>query len=566
MFVGLKLPFLRYQCSLILLLILLLTPFPLRAAEKTYIFNPGEIINDIHYPVNMQYKYDVHDVYSILTLRATEAKLDPNKTILIYPLPNQADQIEKRLQEEQTSYAERVSKKEIIPEARTVLVPIHINNAHWVGLIIKLNEYNKILNIQYTDSLGDSIFEDSIPDEIRSPIKKVYGKEICIENLMLSRQTDGMADGILVVENLISAAQKNFNLEIIHEELTKLIRNHHINLLELFQPALQFNIKQKDANREYSINETKTGRIIFLLGTSTAGKSSIADYLKNKAQLKNRELVIVSSDSVGILQMLYSYLRYAPSKLNFLHHYLTNEEIFSIVMNPEPPATTVNKMNITAEEKTDIQAILDELRMNEAIIKQKFYSRSQSPYFYSLPILSTLLTGKTIIADAIYPDEFLQSMASTLLSYNMDTVIVYCPPKQLMERLYKRNEAAFELKHFNSSRLGTFPLEQYTQLYEPTVIATQAIDNLTLADIEIPQTIPNMYKKIFIHIKQLPVSYDENQWAEIADLMQCTFGLHTNEDRTWIKPTYNYRLVVNTAQDSAEKCGERILSELHILE
>jgi hypothetical protein len=157
-------------------------------------------------------------------------------------------------------------------------------------------------------------------------------------------------------------------------------------------------------------------------------------------------------------------------------------------------------------------------------------------------------------------------MTSTLLSYNMDTVIVYCPPKQLMERLYERNEAAFELKHFNSSRLGTFPLEQYTQLYKPTVIATQAIDNLTLADIEIPQTIPDMYKKFFIHMKQLPVSYDENQWPEVADLMQCTFGLHTNKDRTWIKPTYNYRLVVNTAQDSAERCGERILTELHILE
>ncbi len=566
MFVGLKLPFLRYQCSLILLLILLLTPFPLRAAEKTYIFNPGKTINDIHYPVNMRYKYDVNDVDSILMLRATETKLDPNKTILIYPLPNQADQIEKRLQEEQTSYAERVSKNEIIPETRTILVPIHINNAHWVGLIIKLNEYNKILSIQYTDSLGDSIFEDSIPNEIRSSIKKVYGEEICIENLMLSRQTDGMADGVLVVENLISAAQDHFNVELIHEELTELTRNHHINLLERFQPNLQFNIKQKNANKEYSINEEKTARMIFLLGTSTAGKSSIADYLKNKALFKNRELVIVSSDSVGILQALYSYLRYAPSKLNFLHRYLTNEEIFGVVMNPELPATIVNKMNITAKEKVDIQAILDELRTNEATIKQKFYSRSQSPCFYSLPILSALLAGKTIIADVLYPDEFLQVMTSTLLSYNMDTVIVYCPPKQLMERLYERNKAAFELKHFNSSRLGAFPLEQYTQLYEPTVIATQAIDNLTLADIEIPQTIPDMYKKFFIHMKQLPISYNENQWPEIADLMQCTFGLHTNEDRTWIKPTYKYRLVVNTAQDSAERCGERILTELHILE
>src|SRR3990170_5787795 len=187
---------------------------------------------------NMNYEYEDQDIDALILLRAQEVGLDLSRTVLLAPLDNMTDQLEIQLMDE----LER--NREI--GARIILVPINLNNIHWVGLVVRLNEENQVVRIQYIDPRGESTSEEGIPAEIKMALEVVYKRRMYIENLLLLRQTDGTACGALTVENLLRIAQGSVDTEIVHEETTRRIRNHHINLLEQFRPDLQFNYRQKN--------------------------------------------------------------------------------------------------------------------------------------------------------------------------------------------------------------------------------------------------------------------------------------------------------------------------------
>lgn len=202
--------------------------------------NSTEVIDGIANDVNMYYEYDDVDINVLLLLRAQEEGLDLDGIILMPPLDNTGSQIAEQLQEENMRYRERVLAGEE-PVARTILIPVNLYNIrHWVGLVIKLDTQNRVLQIQYIDPLGNSTFEESIPEKIREALRTLYG-EVHIDNVLLLRQTDGAACGVLTVENLVRAAQGHIDTEVAHENLTRQIRNHHIDLLDRYRPDLRTN-------------------------------------------------------------------------------------------------------------------------------------------------------------------------------------------------------------------------------------------------------------------------------------------------------------------------------------
>ena len=188
--------------------------------------------------INMDYEYEDLDVDSLLLLRAQEVGLDLTRTVLVAPLDNMIEELELQLRLE-------LERNKVVG-ARTILIPINSNNTHWVGVVIKLDEFNRALQIQYIDPLGTSAFESDIPCEIRAILKVLYGKVVYIENLLLLSQTDRTASGPLTVENLTRVAQGNINTEIAHEGSIREIRSHHIHLLEQLRPDLQFNYRQEN--------------------------------------------------------------------------------------------------------------------------------------------------------------------------------------------------------------------------------------------------------------------------------------------------------------------------------
>lgn len=212
--------------------------------------------------VNLAYEYEDQDMNALLQLRAQEAGLNLRRTVIIAPLNNARTQLQQHLVEERERY-----RREVLggrsPFARTVLIPLNLYNLHWVGLIIRFNAVGQVERIQYVDPLGYGM-----PRGVEATLRELYGRGIVIQNLQGLRQTDGMACGPLTIENLIRVAQNRLENHDIEEREIREIRRHHINLLERFEPTLQFYFRQRRGVRSFEYRTT-TG--MKLLGGIFAG-------------------------------------------------------------------------------------------------------------------------------------------------------------------------------------------------------------------------------------------------------------------------------------------------------
>jgi hypothetical protein len=91
-----------------------------------------------------------------------------------------------------------------IGEEGAILLPINLNENHWVGLVIRLDNQGRAVRIQYIDPRGVDLL---IPSELAEGLELVYGNEITIERVvfLLQAADDRVSCGPLIVENLIRA-------------------------------------------------------------------------------------------------------------------------------------------------------------------------------------------------------------------------------------------------------------------------------------------------------------------------------------------------------------------------
>ncbi len=233
--------------------------------------------------VNLNYEYEDQDLNALLKLRAKAAGLDLSYVTIMAPLSGTQEQLKSHLLEELDRYQKRVSAG-TLPFARTILVPVNLYNLHWVGLVISFNEGNQTSNIQYIDSLGYEI-----PEEIAKSLRAIYGEDIVIQNSFGLKQTDGMACGPLMVENLILAAKNQLEARVTTEQEIKKIRNRHIILLEDAEPELQFYFRQKNNIRSF---EYQTASGTELKGGLFAGLVPRSVYKNDRSHLTRLNVVI----------------------------------------------------------------------------------------------------------------------------------------------------------------------------------------------------------------------------------------------------------------------------------
>jgi hypothetical protein len=316
-------------------------------------------------------------------------------------------------------------------------------------------------------------------------------------------------------------------------------------------------------------HEFLSGRMIFLYGTSTAGKSSIVKYI-TLAKSKSLYLVVTGTDIVWGLHIFDLFARYLPQKASFLRSYFTIEEIFDCIWNPPLAMRLINEKFLSEQQGEQIKKIIDEFRTQQNELLKDF-SPTKRPFFCSSSFLSALRLGATVIVDTAADvgdiDEFFRAKGAELVHCRTDIVMVYCSPKKLMERLVSRNEEALKTSSINKGRPGAFPLEQYSVIYEATNQPSQAIDTLTMADIEVPNELPHLCKILSELLSEqlaTPNAYSEQEWTATQVRFQKWFDLNETNDRVYIKPKSDYQLVVNTGEASAEVCGEEIVNTLRL--
>jgi hypothetical protein len=111
------------------------------------------------------------------------------------------------------------------------------------------------------------------------------------------------------------------------------------------------------------------------------------------------------------------------------------------------------------------------------------------------------------------------------------------------------------------TRLTTDVLEQFAAIYEITQQPEQAIDQLTLTDLQIPLGLPELCQTI-AQTQHYSKQYKLAQWEEAGRLLQQQFKLTSEVNSILIKPRCQYQLMVDTGTTCTAACGDRILNQI----
>src|SRR5204862_657618 len=142
--------------------------------------------------------------------------------------------------------------------------------------------------------------------------------------------------------------------------------------------------------------------IIFLNGTTTAGKSSIALELKSRLEEQALSVDICSIDTFLVPKVQWALLR---NRVNPLNIFVPNDQL------------------ISSESMEEI--------------------RNESQRELCMAVKTTYAQKKIVIVDTpMYRSEQIISYQKAFADFNATWILVYCPVSTLVNRVIKRNQAA----------------------------------------------------------------------------------------------------------------------------
>ncbi len=150
--------------------------------------------------VNVDYWYKDMDMTAMLLARiAGEADLVKCSDIGVLASV-QTNELANRIKEHRQQYK----------HLDLLLVPVNIGENHWVGLLLEFDKSNRIVGVEYSDSIAGS----KINEDVKQAVNKIVGNHLM--NIRSSgftkvktvfTQTDGSSCGPCTVENLIEGAK-----------------------------------------------------------------------------------------------------------------------------------------------------------------------------------------------------------------------------------------------------------------------------------------------------------------------------------------------------------------------
>jgi chloramphenicol 3-O-phosphotransferase len=262
------------------------------------------------------------------------------------------------------------------------------------------------------------------------------------------------------------------------------------------------------------LSNCSAGTIILLNGTSSAGKSSIAQELTN--MLTAHTVASISYDEV----------------LGRVLRTMAKEKGYSCTEN---------------------QSLNDLCKMlpDGALDRVEFGHRIDSMLHDEIRKLVEI--HKFVIVDAATEDqEDYAIRMQQLAGLNVFHILVYCNPEKLMEHVSKRNLSDNKDEH----RTIVNPFAQFYSIYKPAQSNEHCIDTL-----DIKKT--NALLGVVLE-KAQPMLNDEEK-AEATQLLLKNFvqKFKCDEQATIkINPFFTYDLLVDTSTVSAEACAQQIVKKL----
>ena len=182
------------------------------------------------------------------------------------------------------------------------------------------------------------------------------------------------------------------------------------------------------------------GRIIFLLGTSSAGKSSIAKYIKDNSITDPNLIKFTGTDVIYYDLFIDCFYKNLPKETEFLFNKIRDvSKIVGYINEPEKfTLDNLEYLHLRSNVYIRIKTILEKFHDMRDELSSSVEMKYQ--YYCAKAIIMPLLQGKTVIIDTIELGSYFQALGHHLIKCKTDTIIVYCSPQNLEKHIVDRNK------------------------------------------------------------------------------------------------------------------------------
>lgn len=307
-------------------------------------------------------------------------------------------------------------------------------------------------------------------------------------------------------------------------------------------------------------NKHWMGTVTVLAGTSTAGKSSIIQALR---QLEPD--VIENGIDIAYMKKEVDFFKTNhPEETAILEKFLDPSTINLAVWNKERHW----KEPISDAEKTEAEKILKSLSEkypSPSDADGAFFENVEPQMFDEAFELSR--QGRSVIFDVIDIDSFARhALMRNFNGPQLNVALVYCPFHTLSSRMEKRNQEAKRDGNLSNQRIGVFPLMQFGSIYTQKEVNQSTLETITR------EQATNVFNENFD--KYTAFARKENQESrpdhviqkekeEVLQILLTNLGFTDTVDKVEIAPKNQdlYNLLINSgsmkAEDSAKILQER---------
>lgn len=248
----------------------------------------------------------------------------------------------------------------------------------------------------------------------------------------------------------------------------------HTSALEQLGLYMQENLKTRIQNvlddsfktqfRDYThFHHYGMGDIVVLVGTSTAGKTSIIQALKQLESDRLEDGVDLRDSAINLMLIA----KYNPTELEILLRAMkTPLDVSKASFSLERQW----KLGVSENEKLEAEeALLRMTKTGESFSAEEKKAISRFFENRELQMLDDAFEhsrkGRNVILDMLQID----ILAKHVLMRNFDgplrIVLTYCPFHVLSSRMEQRNKEAIESGALSNQRIGAFPLQQFSEIY-----------------------------------------------------------------------------------------------------
>lgn len=278
----------------------------------------------------------------------------------------------------------------------------------------------------------------------------------------------------------MSLVNNNSSFVVLHVSKSSAIEQSHLYMQESMKARMQsvmgdsFKAQFRDYNH---FHQYGMGDIVVLVGTSTAGKTSIIQAIK---QIESDRL----EDGVDLrclAKALKVMTKYSPNEIEILRRVMKNPlDIPKAIESSE----RFWKTGISSQEKLEAEDAIQRIKKTG-----DSFSTKEKEYIHSLfqnmesemfdDAFEYSRKGGNIIFDVLNIDVLAKHVLMRNFDGPMRVVLTFCPFHVLSSRMEQRNKEAVESGELSNQRIGEFPLMQFSEIYTQKEKGQVAFERLT---------------------------------------------------------------------------------------